>query len=74
MNKCFIIIKEAIKMAVPARKTSKARKNKRRSSVWKMDAPTLVKCPNCGGYAVSHKVCGNCGYYGGREVIAKEEA
>lgn len=50
-------------MAVPARKTSKARKNKRRSSVWKMDAPTLVKCPNCGGYAVSHKVCGNCGYY-----------
>ena len=38
-------------MAVPARKTSKARKNKRRSSVWKMDAPTLVKCPNCGGYA-----------------------
>ena len=42
-------------MAVPARKTSKARKNKRRSSVWKMDAPTLVKCPNCGGYAVSHR-------------------
>ena len=38
-------------MAVPARKTSKARKNKRRSSVWKMDAPTLVKCSNCGGYA-----------------------
>ena len=34
-------------MAVPARKTSKARKNKRRSSVWKMDAPTLVKCSNC---------------------------
>ncbi len=61
-------------MAVPARKTSKARKNKRRSSVWKMDATKLVKCPNCGGYAVSHKVCGNCGYYGGREVIAKEEA
>ena len=40
-------------MAVPARKTSKARKNKRRSSVWKMDAPTLVKCPNCGGYAAT---------------------
>ena len=59
-------------MAVPARKTSKARKNKRRSSVWKMDAPTLVKCPNCGGYAVSHKGCGNCGYYNGKEVISKE--
>jgi len=61
-------------MAVPARKTSKARKNKRRSSVWKMNAPTLVKCSNCGGYAVSHKVCANCGYYNGKEVISKEEA
>lgn len=59
-------------MAVPARKTSKARKNKRRSSVWKMDAPTLVKCSNCGGYTASHKVCGNCGYYNGKEVISKE--
>ena len=39
-------------MAVPKRKTSKARKNKRRSSVWKLNAPTLVKCPNCGGYTV----------------------
>jgi large subunit ribosomal protein L32 len=35
-------------MAVPKRKTSKARKNKRRSSVWKMSAPTLVKCDHCG--------------------------
>ena len=35
-------------MAVPKRKTSKARRNSRRSSVWKLDAPTLMKCPNCG--------------------------
>ncbi len=61
-------------MAVPARRTSTARKNKRRSSVWKMDAPTLVKCPNCSAYTVPHKVCANCGYYNGKEVIAKEEA
>ena len=35
-------------MAVPARRISKTRKNKRRSNVWKLAAPTLVKCPNCG--------------------------
>ena len=35
-------------MAVPKRRVSHARRDKRRSNVWKMDAPTLVKCPNCG--------------------------
>lgn len=61
-------------MAVPKRRTSTARKNKRRSSVWKMDAPTLVKCSNCGAYTVSHKVCSSCGCYNGKQVVVKEEA
>ena len=61
-------------MAVPKRKTSKARRDKRRSSVWKIAAPTLVKCPNCGEYMVPHKACGSCGYYNGREIVVKEEA
>lgn len=59
-------------MAVPKRKQSSARQNKRRSSVWKISAPTLVKCPKCGELIAPHKVCGNCGYYNGREVIKKE--
>lgn len=29
-------------MAVPKRKVSKARRDKRRSAVWKLDAPALV--------------------------------
>ena len=37
-------------MAVPKRKTSKARRDKRRSAVWKLSAPALTKCPNCGEY------------------------
>lgn len=61
-------------MAVPKRRTSTARKNKRRSSVWKMDAPTLVKCSNCGAYSVPHKVCSSCGYYNGKQVVSTEEA
>ena len=61
-------------MAVPARRVSSARRNKRRSSVWKLNAPTLVKCPNCSAYTVPHKVCASCGYNNGKEVIAKEEA
>lgn len=59
-------------MAVPKGKVSRARRDKRRSSVWKLDAPALVKCPQCGELTVPHKVCGNCGYYNGKEVIKKE--
>lgn len=61
-------------MAVPKRKHSKARRDKRRNNVWKMDAPTLVKCSHCGAYMRAHHVCGSCGYYNGRLVVRKEEA
>ena len=60
-------------MSVPKRKTSQARRNSRRSSVWKLDAPTLVKCSHCGEYKRPHRICSNCGYYKGREVIKMGE-
>jgi len=60
-------------MAVPKRKTSHARKNSRRSSVWKLKAPALVKCPQCNEYKRPHRVCGNCGYYNGKQVIQVED-
>ena len=59
-------------MAVPKRKSSKARKNKRRSNVGKLETPALSKGPQCGELKAPHQVCGNCGYYKGREVIKKE--
>ena len=60
-------------MAVPKRKTSKARRDKRRSSVWKLDAPALVKCPHCGELKRPHRICINCGFYKNREVIKMDE-
>ena len=42
-------------MAVPKRKQSKARRDKRRSQ--------------CGELKVPHQVCGKCGYYKGVEVV-----
>ncbi|MBP0954648.1 MAG: 50S ribosomal protein L32 [Oscillospiraceae bacterium] len=60
-------------MAVPKRKVSKARRDKRRSAVWKLDAPTFTRCPNCGELIVPHRVCKNCGFYKGVQVIGKGE-
>jgi large subunit ribosomal protein L32 len=59
-------------MAVPKRKQSSARQNKRRSNVWKISAPALMKCPKCGEYKTPHTVCPNCGYYKDVQVIVKE--
>lgn len=60
-------------MAVPKRRISKTRRDKRRSNVWKLDAPELVACPNCGEYKRPHLVCEACGQYNGKEVIKVEE-
>ncbi len=61
-------------MAVPKRKVSKARRDKRRSQVWKLSAPSFSRCANCGELKLPHQVCGSCGYYKGKEVIAQKEA
>ena len=58
-------------MAVPARKTSKAKKAKRRTH-YKLSINGLSDCPNCGELKNSHHVRANCGYYDGKEVSTKE--
>ena len=60
-------------MAVPKRKVSQARRDTRRNNVWKLDAPTIVACPNCGAYHLTHRVCKACGMYNGRQVLKSEE-
>ena len=57
-------------MAVPKRKTYKARKNKRRAN-WKLEVPGMVKCSNCGELIKAHVVCKHCGYYKGVQVVKK---
>ena len=58
-------------MAVPKRKVSKARRDKRRAN-WKLTNPGMVKCPQCQEYKLPHRVCMSCGSYDGKEVIKVE--
>ena len=55
-------------MAVPKGKVSKARRDKRRAN-WKAAVPTLVECPHCHEKKIAHRVCKNCGYYDGEQVV-----
>lgn len=56
-------------MAVPKRKTSKARRDSRRANSFKLEAPNLSACPSCGALKAPHTVCKACGKYDGEQVI-----
>lgn len=60
-------------MAVPKRKTSKARRDKRRASSYRLTTYATMACPKCGEPKLPHRVCKNCGTYKGEEVIAVAE-
>lgn len=55
-------------MAVPKRKTSKSKRDKRRTHQ-KLDAPNVASCPECGEAVQPHHACPSCGVYKGRNVI-----
>jgi len=59
-------------MAVPKRKTSKAKRDKRRSHDG-LSPQSRSTCPDCGATRQPHRVCANCGKYRGRTVIETEE-
>ncbi len=54
-------------MAVPKAKTSKSRKNKRRTH-FKLDTPNITVDESTGAYKMSHRIDSN-GFYKGRQVI-----
>ncbi|MFO7900608.1 MAG: 50S ribosomal protein L32 [Planctomycetota bacterium] len=59
-------------MAVPKRRTSRARGRKRRTHR-ALSAPQLVPCRHCHQMKLPHTVCTNCGSYAGRVVAPPEE-
>lgn len=56
-------------MAVPKKKTSKAKSRSRRASAWSLPTPSASRCPRCDTVKKPHNVCGNCGWYGGRQAV-----
>ena len=58
-------------MAVPKKKQSKSRGDKRAAN-WKGTPPAYSECSQCHQPKLPHRVCGNCGYYAGRQVVEVE--
>lgn len=58
--------------AVPKRRISKARRDRRRAHD-SIRTFHLVRCENCGEMKRSHHMCLECGTYRGRQVLAQAE-
>jgi large subunit ribosomal protein L32 len=59
-------------MALPKRRHSKSRRDKRRTHK-KLITPILSVCPQCNEPKLPHRVCPHCGTYKGEEVFKGEE-
>jgi large subunit ribosomal protein L32 len=63
-------------MAVPKQKTSKSKRNHRRSH-HKIVPKQLSACKNCGAMHILHHICENCGFYKDKiftQIIKKKKS
>jgi len=58
-------------MATPKKKTSKSKRNMRRSHD-ALAAGSYTECPKCGELVRPHHVCESCGTYNKKEVLVKK--
>ena len=61
-------------MAVQKRRQSSARTASRRSA-WmaSVKTPNVQRCSKCQAPKASHRVCMECGFYDGRQIIEVEQ-
>jgi large subunit ribosomal protein L32 len=59
-------------MAVPKRRTSRAKQGHRRSH-HHVKPMQIQFCKQCGEPVLAHRVCPNCGFFQGRTVVVMEE-
>lgn len=56
-------------MGVQQSRRSKSR-TRRKRAVWiSTEKPNTMECPQCRAVKLPHRLCGECGYYNGRQVV-----
>ncbi len=58
----------------PKQRLSKSRVRSRRANFYSSaNIGAVTVCPKCGEPLLRHRVCLNCGYYAGKQIIEVEE-
>ncbi len=55
-------------MGLPKRRHSSTRQAKRRTH-YKLNAPSITRCPQCNRPKLPHRICPHCGFYSGKKVL-----
>ena len=62
-------------MAVPKKRQTRARRDLRRySSAYRLHPVQSYTCKHCNAPALAHRICGECGFYNGKQVVAAATA
>ena len=59
--------------ALPKRKISRVRRDRRRAHYLRLNMPKMIHCPECNAMQLSHHVCKECGTYNGVQVLEVED-
>jgi large subunit ribosomal protein L32 len=59
--------------ALPKRKISRVRRDRKRAHYLRLKKPAFIYCKSCGEPHLSHHVCLHCGKYNGRQVLQIKE-
>jgi len=57
-------------MAVPKKRSSRSVRDMRRAHHALQVTAAIESCPNCGEPKLRHRMCGECGQYRGRAIVA----
>jgi large subunit ribosomal protein L32 len=57
-------------VAVPKRRKSSSKRDKRRAQHDKIAAVNVIECENCGEVTLPHRICAACGHYKGQLRVA----
>lgn len=61
-------------MCIPKRRRSRTEVRRRRASFWYRDPVMVGECPRCHEPKLPHRICKNCGFYNGRDILKLEES
>ena len=56
----------------PKKRHTRARRDKRRASSFRLIVANPNSCPQCGASRQDHRVCPSCGFYNGALIMPKK--
>lgn len=61
-------------MCVPKHRRSRMERRRRQASFYYLDPISVGECPRCHDPKLPHRVCRNCGFYNGMDILKLDQS